>query len=521
MVTDTVTAMVVECNPLISVQRMLVLGVSIGCIAFPVFAGDWKITPTIAINETATDNVALSNTQKKGDLISDINPGILVDGSGGRSKLHFDYQLHNLFYAQDSARNKTQNFLNAFGTLEALDNWLFIDASGVISQQSISAFNGTTSSAVNVNTNNNTTETSTYRLSPYIRGKLGYVADYQLRYNLSTTRTKSNRAFDSDSQQLVGTLKGSTSKANLGWSLDGSSQTIKFGNGRSNEAERVRGVLTYHFDPQFRISLIGGREANDYLTPTKEAHTIRGAGLDWSPSERTQLSASRESRFFGNSNNFSFTHRTAGTAWKLSDSKDVTVLPDQQATVSVGTNFDLFFNLFSSAIPDPDARAAFVNALLLSNGVSPTAQLPAGFLSSAVTLQHRREMSFALLGARNTVTFAATQTDSQRLSQGAGTGFLAGEDFSNAQIVRQRGASISWANKLTALSSLTGTLSRIISTGTGGVSTLETTQQMVHLNFLTKLGPRTNAGLGARRVVVSGTTNYSENALTGTVSHQF
>jgi uncharacterized protein (PEP-CTERM system associated) len=516
-------AMGVDRKPRDGIQRLFLLGVGMGCVVFPVFAGDWKITPTISVNETATDNVTLSNTHKQSDLISDINPGILLDGSGGRSKLHFDYQLHNLIYAQNSARNNTQNSLNAFGTLEALDNWLFIDASGVISQQSISAFGGASSTAVNTNVNNNTTEASTYRISPYIRGTLGSAADYQLRYSQSSTNTKSSNAFNSDTNELIATLKGVTALTNLRWSLDASGKTIKFGNGVSNDDDRVRGVLTYALDPQFRVSLIGGREANNYLSQNKEGHTTKGAGFEWAPTERTQISASRESRFFGNSNSFSFSHRTAGTAWRYSESKDATVLPNQQ--VGLGTVYDQFFTIFlSSSTLCPQSDAA-LKAACANEGASRVASLfPAnasrGFLTSGVTLQQRREASFALLGARNTVTFAATQTESQNLSQRAGTGLLAGEDFSNAQNIRQRGASINWSNKLTALSSLTGSFSRMVSTGTGSTS-LEMVQKMLNLSFLTQLGPKTYASIGARRVVVDGTTTYSENALLFTLSHQF
>ena len=521
MVMAMVTVMEHKLSACIFLRKTMLFGVVVGCVALPAVAGDWKITPTLAVNETATDNVALSNdTLKKSDLVSDINPGIRIEGSGGRAKLRFDYQLHNLIYAQDSSRNQLQNSLNALGTLEAIENWFFIEASGNISQQSISAFGGATSTGVNANSNGNTTETSTYRLSPYFRGTMGSFADYQVRYNLSTTSSKSSNSFDSDIKELVATLKGVTSLANLGWSLDASSQQNDFSNARSNEADRLRGVLTYQFDPQFRVSVNAGREANNYVTVNKEGHTTKGVGLEWSPTERTQIAAGREDRFFGNSNNFSFSHRTEGSAWKYSESKDATAQPNQQASVGLGTNYDLYFNLFSSAIPDPIARAAFVNALLLSSGISPTAQLQGGFLTSGVTLQHRRDFSFALIGARNTLTFAAFQSESQRLSQGAGTGLLVGTDFANTNDITQRGASINWSHKLTAMSSLVGSYALMNSKGSGN-SSLQTDQQMFNLNFTTQLGPKTNAGIGARRVVVDGSTNYTENAVTGTLSHQF
>jgi uncharacterized protein (PEP-CTERM system associated) len=505
-----------------NVRRLMLFGVSMGCGALPVIAGDWVITPTIAVNETSTDNVALSSVNKQRDLITDLNPGIRIEGSGGRSKLRFDYQVHELIYAKDSAHNGRQNSLNTLGTLEALENWLFIEASGIVSQQNISAFSGATATTVNANVNNNSTETSTYRLSPYIRGVLGGFADYQLRYNLSNTSTKSTQAFNSDTRELVATLKGATGLANLGWSLDASSMRINYSNVRSNEVDRLRGVLTYQFDPQYKVSLIGGKEANNYQSLSKESHPTKGVGIDWSPTDRTQMSASREDRFFGKSNSFSFTHRTSGSAWKYSESKDASALPIQQQSVGLGSYFDLAFVLCKSAAPPGTTDAqltACANAML--GGISPAAQLQGGFLSSGVTLQQRREMSFALIGARNTVTFAATQSESQSLSQGVGTGLLVGSDFANAQNIRQRGASINWSHKLTPLSSLTGTFSRLNSTGSGGSSSIETTQQMINVNLLTQLGPKTNAGFGARRVVFDGTTNYAEHALTALLSHQF
>lgn len=494
------------------------LGAAISISAGPTIAGDWKITPTLAVTETATDNVALAkDSQKQSDLISDINPGIRIEGTGGRANLRFDYQLHNLIYAQDSSRNRLQNSLNALGKLEAVENWFFIEASGSISQQSISAFGGTTSANVNTNRNGNTTETSTYRLSPYIRGSFGNFADYQLRYNLSTTSAKASSAFDSDTRELIATLKGETALANLGWSFDASSQKTDYSSGRENDSDRFRGVLTYQIDPQFRMSVTAGREANNYLTTDKESHTTKGAGLEWSPTERTLLAINRENRFFGNSNSLSFSHRTAGSTWKYSESKDVSVTPSQQFSAAA-TYYDLLYPLICLPLPTVAQQVSCGNSLALTPGINVLA--PAGFLSSGATLQHRRELSFALLGARNTVTFSMTQSQSESLSQGSGTGFYVGTGFSNAQQIEQRGASINWSHQLTAISSLAGSYAVTNSKGSGS-SSLETDQKMFSINFTTQLGPKTNAGISARRVVVDGATNYTENALTGTLSHQF
>lgn len=496
------------------------LAVALGCLSLPAvsaMAGEWTITPTMTVNATSTDNVALSQNNKQSDLVTDLNPGIRIEGTGGRAKLKFDYQLHQLYYAQGSTNTKTQNSLNALGTLEALEDWFFIDASAMISQQTFSPFLGTTSSSVNTNTSTNSTETSTYRLSPYFRGTMGGGAEYQLRYNLVNTRTQAKQNFDSDSRELVLALKGVTRLSSLAWSLDASTQKVEYGNNLDNNADILRGTLTYQISPQFRVSVIGGVEANDYLTADKESESIKGAGFEWSPSERTKLSATRENRYFGNSNALNFTHRTAGTAWKFSESKDVTATPNAQAALGVGTNYDLLFNQYASAIPDPVTRAAYVNALLLSAGISPNAQLQGGYLTSGVQLQHRRELSFAVTGVRNTVTFAASQSET---SSPSGASVLIGNNLDSFKKIEQRAASVNWSHKLTPLSTLVAMVSRLESTGSG-TTALDTTQRNYTLNFLTKLAPNTSAGLGARRVIMDGTTSYTENAFTGTLSHQF
>jgi uncharacterized protein (PEP-CTERM system associated) len=427
--------------------------------------------------------------------------------------------MHNLVYAQDSSRNNTQNSLNALGTLEAVDNWLFIEAAGYISQQSISPFGGAPASNVSTNVNNNATETSTYRISPYIAGSFGSFADYRLRYNLVTTDSQSNLTANSDSKELLGSLRGVTPLTALGWSLDASDLTVDYDRGRRNEAQRLRGMLTYQIDPQFNVSLIGGVESNNYITLNKESYTTSGAGFEWLPTERTRMAFSREERFFGPSNTFDFSHYTALTAWKATASKDVTTSQNAGVT-SLGTNYDLLYAIFAPAFPNnPAAAAAFVNAYLLANGISPTAQVQVGFLANQNVLQQLRQISFAILGARNTVTFALTQNDTKNLTvlNGLGVDIGAGRSQNN---VNQVGASVNWSHQLTPLSSLIASYNHVNSKGTGR-NTLETTQQLLNLNLVTQLGPNTNAGIGVRRNVVDGTANYTENAVIGTLSHRF
>ena len=524
MVMDTGTDMDMDTGMAMrrSVLTLSALGALALGVAGPAAAGEWQITPSIAVIETVTNNVNLTERNRRSDWITDITPGLSIVGKGERLTLNLDYQLHGLFYNKNASLNNYQNSLNATSTLEAVENWLFIDASALITQQNLSAFGGSTNTSVDTNNSRNTTETRTFRISPYFKGALGNSAEYLLRYSLSKTRSDEKNAYDDKTSQWTGRIASIQGLSQFAWAVDANSQKDQFGQGRDTKSDIVRGTLSYYIDPQLRASLIAGRESNNYTSNKKKSHTIKGVSLEWSPTERSSVALSHEDRFFGKSEAVTLSHRTAGSAWKYQQTRDTSSSTNQNSGV-VGTYFSLLDSMFASSIPDPVERAAFIKAMLASNGISPNATLQGGFLTTGVTLRKNKELSLALVGARNTITFAATRTDSSDISRGTGSGWFLGTDFADLNKVRQTGASVNWSHKLTELSTLAASASRLKSKGlgAGGGSTIRSDETMYTVNFLTQLGPKTNLGLGARRVKVNGVTDYTEHAVTGTISHRF
>lgn len=474
----------------------------------------WRIEPRVSVTETLTDNVRPGSGNNRADQITQISPGIRVSGEGARLKLHFDYARNELFYAQNSASHTSQNALNSFGTLEALEKWLYVDFSGVIAQQSISAFG--TQSPSNVSINANQTETSSFRIAPYIRGTIGSVANYRFGYSRIATHSKSGNASDVDTSDWTAQISGSTAFRNLGWSVEASQQDAEYSSGRNNESDRLRALLSYQLTGQLKLSISAGSESNNYTTLTKESHNTNGYGIDWSPSERTQVSAFRERRFFGNGHRISISHRMPLSSWRFSDSRDISVFPSQLANVGRGTLYDLWFDQFASAEPDPVKRADLVNTFLQANNLSPNAVVTSGFLSSSASVQRRRDLSFAINGVRNTLTFTASQSESQQLGQSSGIN----DPFANTSVIRQRGLIVTLGHRLSALSMLNVTGSQMHSSGSSGGQ--DATLRTINAIFSTKIGVRTSASLGARRALFDSATNpYSENAVIGTVTAQF
>ena len=511
-----------------SLRVFIACGVFILCQSSTSSAQDaqaFVIKPRIALTETWSDNVSVSSGQagntKESGFITELAPGIRVDARTARLKAYFDYALVGQFYSTSSGNSRTQNSLNTFGTLEAVSNWLFLDFSGIIAQQAISAFGPQSPSSANINSNS--TETSTYRLSPYIRGKIAGIVDYSLRYNWSTAHANTSAASDTELSDWVGQLRGSTPFQNLKWSVDATQQSSTYSQGRTSDAERLYATATYTIVPQFRVSMSGGRESNNYASLNMETHSTHGYGFDWTPTERTQISAFKEHRFFGDGHRYILSHNFPLSSIRYSDTKDVSVLPNQFTTVGIGTVYNLFYPLYyqicaqnpqiSSQYPDLDSCA---KAGISQLPISPNAQVTSDFLRSQATLQRSQQLAMAFQGTRNTLTVMFNRSQSQSM-----LAFNAiNDDFSqnNTNSIRQKGVSVSLSHRLSGLTNLSAIVSRQESTGTGS-SNLKARTTMYQANLSSSLGARTTGNISVRRTEFdSQTYPYTENAIIGTVS---
>ncbi len=473
-----------------------------------------SIVPRVSVTETLTNNVALSSTEAHSDLITEISPGIRVNIQGARLKTYFDYALSHVDYARGNSSSRQQNALNTFGTFEAVDNWAFIDFSGNISQQTISAFD--TQSTNNTAVNANQTEVANYRVSPYVKGQLGNVANYEARVSRSVTSADNATASDTASTNSVVRVSNASSFRRLGWSADVSRLQSSYSAGRTTTADNYSLGLTYDLSPQVKLSANAGQESNNYTSLDKQTYSTHSLGLTWLPSERTKLSLLAGQRSFGNNHNVSFEHRSARTVWRFTDSKDVSTPGSQAGYGIVGNVYDLFYNQLEGSGLTAAERALKVNELLQLYGFNPNTQVVSNFLTSAASVQRRQDLSLALLGIRDTITFLLTRTQSSRLDTIASVV----DNLSNDNTVNQNGLSINYSHRLTPDYSLGLVLSRQVTEGSTAAQ--ETTLKSLNVNLTGKVGNKTAASLGLRHVVSDNLTKpYTETAVTGNLNVQF
>ena len=63
-------------------------------LSSPAIAGEWQIKPRIEVREGFTDNVLLTNRNRKTDFFTTVSPGLGVTGQGARIKFDLDLALN-------------------------------------------------------------------------------------------------------------------------------------------------------------------------------------------------------------------------------------------------------------------------------------------------------------------------------------------------------------------------------------------------------------------------------------------
>ncbi|HZU89302.1 MAG TPA: hypothetical protein VE993_08600, partial [Stellaceae bacterium] len=172
--------------------------------ADPARLGNWIITPQLGAQETYTDNVLLTPTNRRSDLISLIAPSLSINGAGARLQGSFTYSPTAYLYALTPRLDAVGQNLYAAGTATLVPNNVFVDAHAYASLQP--TFPGLATGGVSlspglVGTNlggigpglstiiptSQLTQVTGFDASPYVVGHFDGFGTGELRYTVSDT----------------------------------------------------------------------------------------------------------------------------------------------------------------------------------------------------------------------------------------------------------------------------------------------------------------------------------------------
>ena len=478
----------------------------------------WVIEPRLILTETYSDNMALFGTAPESGWISSLAPGIRIDGKGPRFDAFLDYRREHIFYEGFPEWKRKQNQLDSYGTLEAVEDWLFVDASANIVQRNITVFGPV--SVDGLSASDSQVETQTFQVAPYVRGRLGSSADYLVRVNAVDSRSDDPTLADTRVDQVVASLNNRATSGTLGWFADGSGTRVENDVIGEHDNTRFRAGLVFPLGSQIHLSASAGRETTNYASVDRESTSTPGVGIEWSPSRHTQFAALREKRFFGYGHNVLFTHRTARTAWRYTDSKEASVLPTLLAGYNPGSVHTLMADLLDASISDPEERRRAVRARMELIGAGADLLGTGGVQTSRIYLERERSASVAWLGLRSVFTLTLNQRDQELMPFSPFASDSFGE--TDGSPIRERGASLTWSYRLTPLTTLNAALLRLRTEGLDAGTPYSTQNtQTAALNI--RLSPDAVASIAVRRSRYehSVTGPIDENAVTGSLTQHF
>ncbi|MBE0469743.1 MAG: TIGR03016 family PEP-CTERM system-associated outer membrane protein [Methyloprofundus sp.] len=110
----------------------------------PAFAIDFRLTPSLTIQETYSDNIRLAaKGQEKGAFVTEISPGFSLNGmNGGRLSANLNYRMQNLFNSGGDGSTRINHQLQFDTAYQVVRNRLNIAARSTVSQQNISNLRG-------------------------------------------------------------------------------------------------------------------------------------------------------------------------------------------------------------------------------------------------------------------------------------------------------------------------------------------------------------------------------------------
>ncbi|MFN3231954.1 MAG: TIGR03016 family PEP-CTERM system-associated outer membrane protein [Alphaproteobacteria bacterium] len=153
----------------------------------PAEAGKWRFEPRISAHVTFTDNVDLDDGTKQSDTVLRVQPGFFIASEGNRARFEANYDGSLLHFTGDG-RTDWRNRLQSKLLVEPIERYLFITATAIMAEPFVDETSSVTFSEDNFSRNRR--RVVSFGVSPFLRHRLGRIADVEWRYNLRHVRVQ-------------------------------------------------------------------------------------------------------------------------------------------------------------------------------------------------------------------------------------------------------------------------------------------------------------------------------------------
>lgn len=493
-------------------------------VALPAQA-QWKVTPSLSLSETYSDNPTLSSgANKRGQFITELIPAVRVTGENSRVQFNGNAQYSLYSYSEGRPGNARRNNLDydASGRVKVIDEHLYVDARANGGTRAVTAF-GPDDSGINRFTRENRTQLTNWSISPYLVQRFGNFAAATLRYTHDSVNADETRFGSSESDGISLNLASGRAWRDIGWNLRYARQEVEAERFGDSSSENALAGLSYRLNRTLSLTLTGGYDVYDYgQFGGRTSGASWSAGFAWHPTQRTAIEMSAGRHFLGSTGSLLATHRSRHTVWRASYSDTVSSTRQEFTQGQEIDTASLLDSLFTAAYPDPVLRRQAVLDYIQLAGLPATQGEEINFLTNRYFRQKTGQASVAYTMRRHGAVLTAFANERVALSSGAADSELLGSElFSLNDNVRQFGASAAYSYRINARTTATATLS---ATHTRSLITdIEYDQQGLRLGLTRRFSSKLAGNVelrhlrGTRGLFSAG---YTENAISATLSAQ-
>jgi uncharacterized protein (PEP-CTERM system associated) len=487
-------------------------------------AQTWRVEPAARATMTATNNSGFADATETGsDLVLELIPRVAFTGRGARFKADGFVEANLLTYVNKTLPNELVPRARFDANATAIERWLYLDAGAgiepITSDPYAPVSNGTFASL--------RLDTTQYRLSPYIDHAFSPTVSLLYRNDNIWTRRRAELAATDprrDTEFHSNSFTFTQQPVPLGYSLEANQERTSYVNSSNSTFElvAVRGVLTYAFDPTLAVGAVVGRERSEFVSSIA-TDTIRGLRLRWRPSERTDLDASVERRFFDKGWDVRWSHRSPFLAMNVNFARKPAAQPTSFLLPAAGSDARSLFNAaYTTRYPNPAERAVVVdNAIaVLGTLATGTGTGPIEAYTDYAQVQQGATLSVAFLSPLSALTFQLYTLTSEQLRRTNSAGLsLPPSIADNTQL----GGSVRFNRRLTSTFSVEALVNGEKIEGLGSAQGQATSSKSAQLTGSQAVAPKTQVFAGTRWQVSHSTvvSSAQETAVFLGIEHRF
>jgi uncharacterized protein (PEP-CTERM system associated) len=447
---------------------------------------------SVRAQATLTNNSSYGNVGGEGDvdLVLELVPTWRFHRQGARLRVDGSVALDMIGYVANTQVSRILPRANVLANLEAIDDLFFVDGTINVTQGLQNPFLPTTGAS----TNNLYTATQA-SVAPYLKGNLGRNVRWLVRSDNSYTWTTQSSTPLQDAYHMRNLAEVVRVPTPFGLTLRLTNEVTSYQNQLQPDQKlnTALAIVDYAVTPRFRVGLRGGYETTTY-TSAEDSGPIYGANLTWQPSPRTVLDGFWESRFYGPSYQYRFSHRLRRLASSISGYRTISTYPQVLFNLPATNNVaGLLDAIFLARFPDPIERARQVEDLIVRQGLPDVLPQGAFVYNQSINLNTGATLAWALTGVRNTLGLNLFYLKTEQLPDAR-----VPTTFINFNDNVQRGGSVTFSHRLNPVASLNATVTTRRPRGINENEGRESQQHAVSTQLNWQMTSRSTVFAGAR-----------------------